>query len=152
MRQINPWTDEEEAFLRSNYKETLIPIMAERLGRTRRSVEYKLKSMGLRLTPEEKRKRFVPPKTGIGSANPNWKGGISKNHYHYKLIQTRRYPDRVKARAMVNSAIRNGKMKRGSCEVCGEWAEAHHFDYSKPLDVRWFCPKHHDQLHRDARI
>lgn len=34
------------------------------------------------------------------------------------------------------------------CEVCGsEIVDAHHDDYSKPLDVRWLCPLHHRRLH-----
>ncbi len=30
------------------------------------------------------------------------------------------------------------------CSDCGETkVEAHHEDYSKPLDVEWLCKKHH---------
>jgi hypothetical protein len=37
------------------------------------------------------------------------------------------------------------------CEVCGDpQTHAHHDDYSKPLDVRWFCPRHHREEH--ARV
>jgi len=33
-------------------------------------------------------------------------------------------------------------------EVCGaENAQAHHDDYSRPLDVRWLCDTHHRQHH-----
>ena len=48
---------------------------------------------------------------------------------------------------MVLNAIRDGKMERLSCEVCGAKAQAHHDDYSKPLDVRWLCFKHHREHH-----
>ena len=35
------------------------------------------------------------------------------------------------------------------CEVCGATkAQAHHCNYSKPLDVRWLCPKHHAEWHK----
>lgn len=34
------------------------------------------------------------------------------------------------------------------CEKCGVKAEAHHEDYSKPLEVRWLCKKHHAEAHR----
>lgn len=58
------------------------------------------------------------------------------------------HPDRIKARAAVNHAIRDGKLVREPCEVCGsEPVEAHHDDYSKPLDVRWLCEQHHEDHH-----
>jgi hypothetical protein len=79
-----------------------------------------------------------------GSKNANWKGGISKNNYHYKKIQMERYPERIKARVIVSREIRAGRMIRGNCEICGSSnANAHHDDYSKPLEVRWFCRKDH---------
>ncbi|MFC3331681.1 hypothetical protein ACFOEM_04310 [Paenalcaligenes hominis] len=37
---------------------------------------------------------------------------------------------------------------RGDCEVCGKSkVDAHHDDYSKPLEVRWLCREHHMQHH-----
>jgi len=79
-----------------------------------------------------------------GNNNPNWKNGISKDNYHYKLIQKERYPERVKAREICYEAIRTGKLKKEPCELCGEEnVQAHHEDYSKPLEVRWLCPDCH---------
>ena len=57
------------------------------------------------------------------------------------------FPERAKANAMVAYALRNGKLSRGSCVVCGAKAVAHHPDYSKPLDVVWLCQPHHKQEH-----
>jgi hypothetical protein len=34
------------------------------------------------------------------------------------------------------------------CKVCGDKAQAHHHDYSKPLEVEWLCQKHHGLEHR----
>lgn len=87
-----------------------------------------------------------------GKNNPNWKGGISKNHYHYKKIQMERYPERVRARALVNDAIKAGKLKRLPCHECGAAeSHAHHEDYSRPLKVKWLCRpchrKHHGGTH-----
>ena len=54
-------------------------------------------------------------------------------------------PEKGRARNAVSNALRDGRLQRGPCEVCGttEGVEAHHHDYSKPLDVQWFCFKHH---------
>lgn len=80
--------------------------------------------------------------------NPNWKGGISKNAYHYKKLSVQRYPEKDKARRKVHYAVSYGHLKRMPCEVCGdEQSHAHHEDYSKPLEVRWLCRKHHREEH-----
>lgn len=51
---------------------------------------------------------------------------------------------KVNARQMVYIAVRDGRLTRTACEVCGaEKVEGHHEDYSKPLDVRWLCVVHH---------
>lgn len=84
-----------------------------------------------------------------GEANPNWKGGISTNHYRYKKLQIQRYPERVRASSLLCSAVRAGKVTRGSCTVCGEPnAQGHHEDYSLPLEVVWLYAKHHREIHR----
>lgn len=55
-----------------------------------------------------------------------------------------------RARDAVSHAIRDGRLERGACEVgddCSGPIHAHHDDYSKPLDVRWLCKRHHDAFH-----
>lgn len=42
-----------------------------------------------------------------------------------------------------------GKIKRKPCIICGMKAEAHHPDYSKPLEVVWLCSFHHKEWHRN---
>lgn len=63
--------------------------------------------------------------------------------------QTRReaHPDRYKARTAVGNALRDRRLFRQPCEACGGKAQAHHDDYSKPLDVRWLCFRHHREHH-----
>lgn len=62
-------------------------------------------------------------------------------------------PEKFKARKKINKAIATKKMKRPSkCEICLKQCkpDAHHDDYSKPLEVRWLCKrchfKHHKQM------
>ena len=51
------------------------------------------------------------------------------------------------ARAYLNVYVNRGKIERKACEICGEErVEAHHEDYNKPLDVRWLCKSHHQNI------
>jgi len=41
-----------------------------------------------------------------------------------------------------------GIITKMPCEICGEInTEAHHDDYEKPLQIRWVCKKHHEDIH-----
>ncbi len=60
-----------------------------------------------------------------------------------------KHADRRKAQIAVGNAIRDGRLIRGLCFVCGsEKVEGHHYDYSKPLDVVWVCRQHHCDIHK----
>jgi len=61
-----------------------------------------------------------------------------------------RYSDKRYARNVVAHALRVGLIDRQPCFICGEKAQAHHPDYSRPLDVTWLCPEHHKAAHRAA--
>lgn len=53
-------------------------------------------------------------------------------------------PEKWQARVEARNAVKNGELKRDDCMVCGSpKSEAHHEDYSKPLNVIWLCHKHH---------
>lgn len=82
-----------------------------------------------------------------------------KKHYLYKgtTAQDRRkrykekYPERVKANQKIADLVRRGKIKKLPCEKCGNIkVEAHHNDYSKPLEINWLCRKHH--IEEDKKI
>lgn len=67
---------------------------------------------------------------------------------HYRMSGQIEYETRRAAVFAVNGAIKRGDMERQPCEVCGvSPAQAHHDDYSKPLDVRWLCTLHHAEHH-----
>lgn len=64
-------------------------------------------------------------------------------------------PQKAKARNAVSNAIRDGRLFKLPCEFCGESqkVEAHHGDYSKPLDVVWVCFKcHREKFHNQIVI
>lgn len=55
------------------------------------------------------------------------------------------------AHKAVSNAIRDGKLTPLPCQVCGiQEVEAHHPDYSRPLDVVWLCRHHHSQIHKES--
>jgi hypothetical protein len=56
-------------------------------------------------------------------------------------------PKRRAAQIAVGNAVRDGRLQRQPCFICGCKAEAHHPDYDHPLDVTWLCSKHHKQAH-----
>ncbi len=81
---------------------------------------------------------------------------VRKSYYKDKTrsreatkLSIKRYPEKWKSRGLVSTAIRWGRMKKLPCQKCGETkVQAHHPDYSKPLEVLWLCIKHHMELHR----
>jgi ribosomal protein S27AE len=61
-----------------------------------------------------------------------------------------RYPERCAAKSAVQRAIRSGDLTRPqTCEVCGrsQKLQAHHEDYSRPLEVHWICSRCHMRHH-----
>ena len=49
---------------------------------------------------------------------------------------------------LVNAAVKGGTLTPQPCRICGSLeVEAHHNDYHKPLEVVWYCRKHHRRLH-----
>ncbi len=72
-----------------------------------------------------------------------------------KIVNARyseKFPEKRKAHYIMGNAIRDGELTRKPCEVCGSLnSQGHHEDYSKPLDVIWYCPKHHAERHVEIR-
>lgn len=57
-------------------------------------------------------------------------------------------PQKYKAQTMVNNAVRDKRLFKEPCEVCGKRrTHGHHDDYLKPLNVRWLCAIHHREWH-----
>ena len=66
----------------------------------------------------------------------------------YQRTRRKNRPERNKAYMAVSRAVKNGKLVKMSCRDCGDKkVEAHHSDYSKPLDVAWLCFACHRREH-----
>ena len=68
----------------------------------------------------------------------------SKKRNKYFLDWRKKHPIHHKAHRLLAYAVKTKKLFKTPCEKCGNLkVEAHHDDHSKPLEVRWLCPKHH---------
>lgn len=58
-----------------------------------------------------------------------------------------------RARSAACHAVERGELEPQPCCVCGsmEDLEKHHEDYSKPLEVQWYCRPHHVELELTRR-
>ena len=60
--------------------------------------------------------------------------------------------NKVASQRILQNAVKSGRIERRPCRACGATeVEAHHEDYSKPLDVVWLCDKHHKERHVQIR-
>ena len=83
---------------------------------------------------------------------------------HTEKGKTRRerYPERELAGNILRKAVKAGQIVRpGKCQECSSaprnrlghvMIEAHHPDYSKPLDVMWLCKPCHAAEHSRMRL
>lgn len=70
-----------------------------------------------------------------------------------KVAWSKRNPEKYQARCAVNNALRDGRLKKKDCELCGlDKSQAHHEDYSRPLDIIWLCAGCHSKVHKYTRI
>jgi hypothetical protein len=78
---------------------------------------------------------------------------------NHARVRYEKFPEKNRASRLVRFAIMDGTLKRPcACESClvvpkphrdGRSAiQAHHDDYSKPLDVRWLCHGCHIKQHQ----
>jgi hypothetical protein len=74
------------------------------------------------------------------------------NKLQYAKDSRKKHPERYKATTMLNNAVRDGRIKRLPCRICGNpKSEGHHSNYSKPLEVDWLCfACHREVMHRQV--
>ena len=63
-------------------------------------------------------------------------------------------PEKDRARRLVQKALRVGRITKQPCNVCGgvDRLQAHHTDYSRPLDIVWLCYGCHLAAHDKRAI
>ena len=84
----------------------------------------------------EARARYSKTPAGIHNSRKGTAAWIERN------------PVKRAAHIACGNAVRDGRLTRLPCEVCGEArTQGHHDDYGKPLDVRWLCTTHHASWH-----
>lgn len=75
--------------------------------------------------------------------------GSRQDKYYLREYRSKN-KNKYKAHRMISNAIKNKTLfSQDTCELCSSnfHIEAHHDDYSKPLDVRWLCSACHKQWH-----
>lgn len=66
-----------------------------------------------------------------------------------RVARNRKHPERRIGREKTKQAVAKGKLLKEPCQECyNPKADAHHPDYSKPLEIVWLCRKHHLRLHQ----
>lgn len=61
-------------------------------------------------------------------------------------------PMKRKVCHLINNALRDDRIKKLPCEICGCLkVHAHHSNYKEPFNVQWLCAQHHAGLHRILR-
>lgn len=84
-------------------------------------------------------------------AKNKWYANNKDKAYEITKSYRQNNPNKYKAHGKVAYEIRMGNMIKKPCEECGglDNLNAHHDDYSKALEVRWLCSRHHHQWHAE---
>lgn len=85
--------------------------------------------------------------------NKHWQSKNKERYNRWFREWGGRYAVMRKAYHAVSRKIANNHLTKKPCITCGtmENLEAHHPDYSKPLEVIWLCHQHHMELHKKER-
>ena len=95
---------------------------------------------------ERDKERDSPERAEARKNYQHGKGRQKANEAKRRYIE--RNPKKRSAHIAVGNAIRDGRLIRGLCEVCGDRdSVAHHDDYDFKLTVRWLCDTHHKAHH-----
>jgi hypothetical protein len=101
------------------------------------SKEYNRSSAVRARKREWARKKAKEGKLRRANKTEEQKEKTRRSIYRYR----KRNPQKAKAREILRNAVRDGKIDRPIGCV------AHHWDYSRPLDIRWMSRATHEELH-----
>lgn len=83
--------------------------------------------------------------------NAAWRKSKPWKTQEYSRRWREKNKHKIRAHYLLGKAVKNGLLVREPCVECAFTpAQAHHSDYSKPLDVVWLCVKCHMKRHRKA--
>ena len=111
---------------------------------TRRSLEKNKEKINERRRTPERRKVN-------NEAVKRWRLANPEKFKETERLRKARNKEKIYAVARLGQQISRGNLIRpDKCEKCLKECkpEAHHDDYSKPLQVRWLCPPCHGFVHR----
>jgi len=100
----------------------------------------------------EKRKKYFSKYKAKWYSIPKNQKRHSLISRKYAITWLKKHPKERKAYSQFHYALYSGKLyKPKQCSQCGERKkiEAHHPDYTKPLEVIWLCRSCHKILHQD---
>ncbi len=103
-------------------------------------------------TPEQQRAKYVRKMRRLHGDSwvPRARKTVEEKAETRRLKGARKRaanPEKILARKKLHKSVKAGRIVPLPCQVCGEKAEGHHPDYSKPRDVVWLCRKHHLEVH-----
>lgn len=103
----------------------------------------------------EKSRLYYLKNKSIHEKSKEWR---EKNREQYRKSvkeHAKKNPLKVRARKIVSYHVQKGNMTRPSkCSRCLKECktEAHHEDYTKPLDIVWLCKLCHAEEHRKLNV
>ena len=134
----NKWKEYNKKWVEENREK--VSDLRKRYSKTANGIKARLKAS---------RKYREDNRIKCNEWSKEWKIKNREKDREYKKTYAFKYPEKRKAKNLLNSAIRWGKMKRGKCcEQCGveTVCDGHHEDYSKPYNVIWLCRQCHNTI------
>ena len=123
--------------------------MRERTLQQKRESEARRRAARRGDVLQQKRDEQRRNREGYRKRQQEWRAGNPEAHREQQRRIASASPEKTRARRAVNDAIRRGRIVAQPCAVCetSDDVQAHHPDYSKPLEVVWLCRVHHNEVH-----
>lgn len=91
---------------------------------------------------------YKKKKVQILGRNAKWRSVNKKRMAELAKCWREKNKEKTRAYMIVDNERKAGRLVKLPCQVCGSLkAQAHHEDYSKPLELIWLCKTHHEERH-----